>query len=319
MGVGAIAMIREWKTCLTSHAAHWGLPASGDWRFLLYNNYQPQCSDLALFWFHEGGAFPRAVTKVLSEPTRGEREFANLRQAYAAAPEWVPRPLHFGAWGKFWTLWMEGVPGVPFQGSLIPAVLESMTGAVSGMHQAFGKIADAAGEDRWQQTVSEPLKCLASFGPAKAVQEGARGLLTKASADWLQRIPRIPQHGDLYAGNLMVDGARWHAVDWEVFGLIDFAGYDMFTLLLSLLRSGGDDPAQWDPALVRQLPALVRQYAGSVGLSSEDMPMLLPLTLANWFHLQWRDGRVPFCDRLYRTITVYFEQKASWERVFFAA
>ncbi|MEO8367696.1 MAG: aminoglycoside phosphotransferase family protein [Candidatus Solibacter sp.] len=311
-------MISEWKTYLTSHAAQWGLPASGDWRFLLYNNYQPQCSDLNLFWFHEGGAYPRAVTKVLRESARGEREFANLLQAHASAPRWVPRPLHFGALGKFWTLWMEGVPGVPFQGSVTPAVLESMVGAVSGIHQAFSKAGSPVRGDRWQQTVAEPLQSLSSFGASKAVRDGASRLTAKASAEWLRQIPQIPQHGDLYAGNLLVQDDRWHVVDWEVFGLIDLAGYDLYTLLLSLLRSGGDELAHWDPELVRQIPALVKKYANSVGLDGKDMPALLPLTLANWFHLQWRDGRLPFCDRLYRTINSYFEQEASWERVFFA-
>jgi hypothetical protein len=309
-------MISEWRACLTSRAAQWGLPESGDWQFILYNNYHPHCSDLDLFWFHNGGAFPRAVTKISRDPGRGEREFANLRHAYALAPNWVPRPLYFGAQGNFWSLWMEGVPGFPFQGSLTPGVLQSMVKAVSGIHRAFEKSGTAQRPDRWQRMVSEPLQSLESFGPAGAVREGARRIAARASAEWLKRIPQIPQHGDLYAGNLLADGDRWRVVDWESFGLTDLPAYDLYTLLLSLLSSDGDGPTQWNTALVQQIPALVTAYAKSVGLAAEDMPVLLPLTLANWFHLQWRDGRSRFCDRLYRTVIDYFEHEESWERAF---
>ena len=319
MGIGTIVMISEWKTCLTSRAAQWGLPESGDWQFILYNNYHPHCSDLDLFWFHNGGAFPRAVTKISRDPGRGEREFANLQQAHASAPTWVPRPLYFGAQGKFWTLWMEGVPGAPFQGSLTPAVVRSMVQAVTGIHQALAKSGTALRPDRWQQMVAEPLQSLAAFGPSGVVQEGARRVVAQASEEWLKRIPQIAQHGDLYAGNMLVEGDRWRVVDWEGFGLTDLPAYDLYTLLLSLLRPKGHGPAAWDAALVQQVPALTSGYARTLGLAAGDMRTLLPLTLANWFHLQWRDGRTQFCDQLYRTVADYFEHEESWERVFSAA
>jgi len=311
-------MISEWKACLAGNAAQWGMPESGDWRFLLYNNYHPHCSDMDLFWFHNGGTYPRAVTKILREPTRGEREFANLRQVYAFASEWVPRPLHFGPQGRFWTLWMEGVPGAPFQGSLTPEVLQSMTAAVSGIHRALIGTA-VKSEGRWQRVVAAPLESLAAFGDAAAVREGCDRIRARASAEWLDGVPEIPQHGDLYAGNLLVDGDRWRVVDWEGFGLTDLPAYDLYTLLLSLLRPDGHGPAEWNARLMQQMPSLVEAYGKRIGLAAGDMPVLLTLTLANWFYLQWRDGRTEFSERLYRTIQDHFEHEASWERVFFSA
>jgi hypothetical protein len=43
---------------------------------------------------------------------------------------------------------------------------------------------------------------------------------------------------------------------------------------------------------------------------------LLPLTLANWFYLQWTDGRVEFSNRLYPAIKDYFENRERWENIF---
>jgi Ser/Thr protein kinase RdoA (MazF antagonist) len=312
-------MISQWKACLTSHAAQWGLPESGDWRFMLYNNYHPHCSDIDLFWFHNGGAFPRAVVKLSNEPGRGEREFENLKQAHALAPEWVPRPLHFGADGKFWALWMEGVPGAPFRGEVTSDVLRSMAGVVSGMHRAFRKTGGESPEDRWRRIVAEPLKTLETFGASQVVRSGVRRVREQASMEWLARIPEIPQHGDLYAGNLLTDGGRWHVIDWESLGATNLPAYDLYTLLLSLLRADGDGPAKWNATLAREIPAVVQGYAKNFGLTPGDMAILLPLTLASWFELQWRDGRSQFCDGLYRTITEYCKDEASWGRVFFPA
>ena len=75
-------MISEWKACLAGNAAQWGMPESGDWRFLLYNNYHPHCSDMDLFWFHNGGTYPRAVI----ERGQGDGHGAILGQRSGYAP-----------------------------------------------------------------------------------------------------------------------------------------------------------------------------------------------------------------------------------------
>jgi Ser/Thr protein kinase RdoA (MazF antagonist) len=193
-----------------------------------------------------------------------------------------------------------------------------MAKVVSGIHQAFSNTGTANPQDRWRRAVVEPLQTLDAFGPSEAVRSGVRRVTAQASLEWLKGIPEIPQHGDLYAGNMLIDGDRWHVVDWENFGLSDLPAYDLYTLLVSLLRSDGGGPAQWKPELVREIPALVEAYAKSFGLTAGDIAILLPLTLANWFHLQWRDGRRHFCDGLYRTITEYFEYETLWQRAFFS-
>src|SRR2546423_1772691 len=100
-------MMSRWKAFLLESAKQWDLPKGGEWSFLFNNNYHPHCSNLNLLWFHDGGQFPRVVTKLFHEPEIPKREFENLTRAYACAPSWIPKPLHFGYEGEFWTLWME--------------------------------------------------------------------------------------------------------------------------------------------------------------------------------------------------------------------
>jgi hypothetical protein len=37
------------------------------------------------------------------------------------------------------------------------------------------------------------------------------------------------------------------------------------------------------------------------------------LTLVNWFHLQWSDGRRAFSERMYRTMERYFSAADLWD------
>jgi Phosphotransferase enzyme family len=311
-------MINEWKACLLSRAKQWGVPASGDWRFLFYNNYHPQCSDMDVLWFHNGQQFPGVVTKISREPGRPEREFANLQQVHASAPQWVPEPLHFGAQGNLWMLWMKGVPGMRFTGKHTPDVLRTMAGTVTSIHKAVARPPGSARVDRYRRTVAEPLEALTEFGTSVAVREGCRRLAARATVELIGALPVVPQHGDLYAGNLLENGGHWYVVDWESFGMVDLPMYDLYTLLLSMLQTRGSVPAEWSPELTGQMPSLVKKYAQELGVPLLDVPVLLPLTLANWFYIQWSDGRAKFSAGLYEVIEGYFAHESSWEKVFFA-
>jgi hypothetical protein len=311
-------MISEWKAFLLESVAEWGLPRAGEWSFLFNNNYHAHYSGFNLLWFHDGSQYPRVVAKICREPRLVQREFENLKHAYRRAPAWVPRPLHFGSQGEFWMLWMEGVPGLPFGANAgsSPAVLRSMVEMLGLMHGAFRKDAVEPGLDRYRRMISQPLQTLGQFGPSASVREGCAMVAAKTSVEWVDSQPVIPQHGDLFRANVLLYRRQWHVIDWENFGMTDFPFYDLLTLLFSLLLGGGETPDQWDSSLVKQVPVLIECYAQGLGLSPADVPLLLPLTLANWFHLQWSDGRKEFTMRMYRTIQDYFEHVNVWERVF---
>ena len=112
---------------------------------------------------------------------------------------------------------------------------------------------------------------------------------------------------------------QWRIVDWESFGATDLPFYDLCTLLVSCFQAYGETPDQWDRSRANQTSGLVRQYAKRLNLSAGDIRLLLPLTLVNWFHLQWSDGRKEFTRRMYKTIQHYFEHTNVWERVFLGA
>jgi len=311
-------MIGQWKQFLLDQALEWGVPGTGEWSFLLHNNYQPHYSNLNLLWFHNGDQFPRVVTKVYREPRILEREFENLKQAFSRAPKWVPKPLYLGSQGGFWTLWMEGVPGLPFHAAhdYAPATLRSMVEMLISMHAGLRQPLEKSDGNRYRRSVLSPLEMLAQFEDSDLIREGCARIAAGATVDWINSLPMIPQHGDLFAGNLLRYRRKWHVIDWESFGAVDLPFYDLFTLLLSLLRAGGEFPEQWDRSLLRQVPALIECYARGLGLSSADVRLLLPLTLANWFHLQWSDGRHQFTVRMFATIRHYFENSDAWEAVF---
>ncbi len=309
-------MIGYCRNVLRQHAREWNIPDGGEWRVLLSNNYQPNYSTLALFWFQNGAEFPSVVTKVFGSPEIPTREFENLRAAHAVAPALVPRPLHVGHSGERWMLWMEGMPGRPFHarkdssGARLAAVVD----ALLSIHRA--KERQSAGGDRRCRMVSEPLSSLEQFGDAEPVRAGCARLSALCSEEWLRSVAVIPQHGDFCANNLLSYRNEWRFVDWENYGAIDLPFYDLFTFLISLLRRGEEQPESWNPSLVAQAPGLIDRYARGLNEEFANLSLFLPLTLANWFHLHFVDGRRAFTARMYKTIQHYFEHADLWEEVF---
>jgi len=308
-------MITIWKRVLLERAAEWNLPEDERWRFLFHNNYQPHSSSINLLWFHDREKFPRVVTKIYREPKILKREFESLVQARGDLSDIVPRPLHFGVEGKFWTLWMEGVPGLRLRAfdKHRPVVLRTLTEAVLAMHLASRKHQSTFGSDRYGHLVSEPLRTVSLFGSSAAVREGCAKVAAEISSDWINSLLIVPQHGDLFFGNVLLHHQHWYIVDWETYGKVDLPLYDLLTLFLSLILAQGPIPERWSPELIGQMPGLINAYSRGLGLHPADIRLLFPLTLVNWFHIQWEDGRQEFTSALYRTIDQYFQSRDLWE------
>jgi aminoglycoside phosphotransferase (APT) family kinase protein len=310
-------MIGAWKNILLENAAEWRLPAGGEWNFLVHNNYHPHGSYLNILWFHNGGQFPRVVVKCSSDAAEVKREFENARLAHQCAPDVVPAPLHVGHQGELWGFWMEGVPGSVLRtaGGLAPRVSHSLADMVASLHSAVRR-EGRPDPDRYRRMVQEPLAAVARFGSSASVLAGCSRLAAEVSPQWVASLPSIPQHGDLYAGNILSHRDRWYIVDWENFGQIDLPFFDLLTLFYSLLRDSGKTPETWDPDLMDHLPSLIRAYAQRLGLSTGDISLLLPLTLANWFNLHLKQNRKAFTEDMYQAIQTYFETPQPWERAF---
>jgi hypothetical protein len=309
-------MINRCRSVLKQNARQWNITERGDWRVLLINNYQPNYSTLSLFWFQMDDQFPSVVTKVFGDPKIPTREFEHLKEVHAVAPALVPRPLHVGQAGGSWMLWMEGKPGWPFRPrkDSSSARLGSVVDALVSIHRSVQRGPGTG--DRHRRMVSEPLNTLQQFGRAPSVREGCGRLAARCTEQWLGSLAVIPQHGDFFLNNLLFHRNQCCLLDWESYGAIDLPFYDLLTFLISLLRGAGEAPESWSPSLIRQVPGLIHRYASGLGGDMPDVSVLLPLTLANWFHLQWVDGRREFTGRMYRTIEHYFEHADLWEEVF---
>lgn len=311
-------MIEECKRYMLEHADEWGVPARGDWKALFYNNYHPHTVSLNLLWFHSGEAFPRVVTKLCRQPETARHEFESLQQVYASAGEFAPRPLHFGQHGSNWGVWMAGVPGFPFDVSerISGEAIRSVAGMVTKMHRLLMAANRDGRPGRYRRTVTEPLRALAEFGTSAEILEGCRRLQGEVTEEWLDSLPAIPQHGDLYAGNLISHGGRWYAIDWESFGAVDLPVYDLFTVLFSIWCVNGETPGACGPAATREIGGCMRSYCEEMGIPTAAIRLLVPLVLVNWFFVQWSDGRQKFATRMYKTIGNYFSNTGSWEKVF---
>jgi hypothetical protein len=308
-------MIEGWKNVLLEKSQDWGLPTGNDWHFLLHNNYHPHYSNINLLWFYGSENWPRVVTKIFPEPSIPEREFENLIQVSREIPTLVPRPLQLTHEGRFWALWMTGIAGSrPHPNdSHSPATLRSLGETVLSMQLAMRKERSLFGADRYRRIVSDPINTLASFGDSSVVHAGCRCLEAEIQVNWLDRLPAIPQHGDLFFGNLLSSGKIWYVLDWEAYGITDLPLYDLFTLSLSLLLARGPVPERWPPSLATQIRNIIRACAGNLGLSQPIVRLLLPLSLVNWFHVQWKDGRKQFADTMYATIEKYFARRQAWD------
>jgi aminoglycoside phosphotransferase (APT) family kinase protein len=311
-------MLGVWKTFLLGRLAEWRLPAGGDWTFVIHNNYHPHYSNLNVMWFHDADTFPRVVVKFSNDHARLKKECENIQLAHKLAPALVPNPLHSGLQGHLWSLWMEGVPGSVLSTSKAPSpeILRSLVDMVASLHAAFRRVPQGVDKDRYQHMVQEPLQAVAKFGSSTAVTTGCSELASSISSQWLNSLPTIPQHGDLFAGNILSYRDRFYVVDWEGFGTIDLPFCDLFPLLYSFLRDSGKSPAMWSPTLIRQLPSLVRSYTQRLELIPDDVSLLLPLALTNWFYAHLKEGRKAFTNEMYRTIVQYFEQPEPWQQAF---
>jgi hypothetical protein len=283
----------------------------------LHNNYHPHCSNVNLFWFHGTDRYPAVVAKVFQSPGLPSREFENQSRASTQAPFCVPKPLYFGQHGnRFWAVWMEGVRGFPLseRETRDRDTITSVAATIARMHAAFGLAPVEV--TRYARLVEQPVNALRGCGDAKAVLNGCENLLRECSPEWLRSVPAVPQHGDLFSGNVVGERTTHYILDWETLNEIDLPFYDMITLLLSCLGSGGKNPEQWDRTMQEQTTLLLSMYAERLNLSPGDVRLLLPLTLVNWSYIHLKGGRANFSRRLYSMLASYFANRVKWEKVF---
>jgi aminoglycoside phosphotransferase (APT) family kinase protein len=310
-----VDVIKNWQQILTTRALEWGLPAGNDWTFLFHNNYQPTASTINLLWFYADERFPRAVTKMARDRRILAREYRNLQEMYGVAKRYVPRPMHLGESGGFTMLWMEGVPGQRILGRYSKSLLGELTDILISIHKAVRHDATEPASRRHARLVAEPLEAAIAHGGSAAVRNGCSAVLAAATVEWVAGLPVIPQHGDLYLDNVLQHRDVCRIVDWENYGANDLPFHDLLTLLISFLRASAGRTGSWNPRLRNLIPALIDRYTRALQLSRATVAVILPVTLANWFHLHWTEQR-PAAEVMYAVLQHYFEHQSDWQETF---
>lgn len=301
-------MIGEWKAVLSSHALQWNLPAEGRWKFFVHNNYQPNYSGVNIFWFHNEGRDPLVVTKVFPESSLANQEFRNLIDAHDCAPGEVPKPYGLFEHRQLWALWMSGISGSRLTSKLLSdSVVDRLCDTLVTIQKGVAARRSAI-PSRYKESICAPLEFAAKR--SAAIAEECHRTLAAYAKRTLVGTPALPQHGDFYSGNLIIDeNKRLGIVDWELFGNLDLPFYDIVRFLFSLDTAWAPD--RWNVAVQWYARRLIARYANALRTDVQEFASLLPLLLANWHYRQpLPEGKA----LALRALEDYFTRSAEWER-----
>lgn len=308
-------MIKICERFLYQQAEEWNIKLKAPINFFIFNNYHLESTNINIFWFQKRQRFPFLVTRLSHDGDALEREYDHLCQVESYHVDSAPRPLHYGPLGGFFTMWMTGLPGTRFQpdASRLRRHLDTLISTVLTMHSRLRGAAQPANEQRVKRVLDDPINSVLNYKNSTVIHRGYHAVHLASRDLVASSLPVIPQHGDLFLGNILWDKQRFYFVDWEEFNTIDLPCYDIFTLLLSILQSFSQSPAAWPKRLTRLMASQLRRYAAVLGLSSDIQRVLLPLTLANWFHRQYIQGHQKSAQQKYTWIENYFEHEALWQ------
>lgn len=253
---------------------------------LMHNCFDRTTSSVLLFLFSRGARSPDVVVKLCRNVGVVKREFDTLHLLRGQAAGLAPEPLFFENVEGFGALGMRALAGRSLgTWEERMACLPGVVGWLIGFQRATTLDPLEPGDALAQY--SAPFEQLVRLGrdPSSAGELARMGALAKAAISGAS-LPRIPQHGDFYFGNILVQGDRIGVVDWEDFGTSVLPGYDLFTLLLHEV-AGQDGPGRVsgnpeDP-LARRIRGATRTYFEAFGVAPAVARAILLYTLAQQF------------------------------------
>jgi len=185
----------------------------------------------------------------------------------------------------------EYLPGEPFSQSIAALGPAAMARAVDGVLALADTVSrTAAAKAPAELVVGGPVVIASRAAPV--LEYLAAGLLPPGQVTALGRamedvgaVPGLPQHGDLWPGNVLRRRDGWTLLDFELFGLVDVPLYDVLHFLRTSwdLRAGcadRTDAATWlesfasdsaDTALARTILRAKRDDMGLTGAQVRGM------------------------------------------------
>ena len=233
--------------------------ASGPLHFLKFSTVTSgsRTGDKVIFLvFAAGASLPFLCIKtVRTYQSKGVilKNFANLRMLHEMAErsghgDLFARPLH---------LYDDGENVASFEtacaGRKLPLTrgrIEAVIAAYKGFHAFAAKEGSLVPGEIWEEKMPPEVHSYLATLPSCAYT-----------------LPRIPEHADLTADNMLWEGERLHIIDYDYAGTTDLAGFDLFGLLR---RFAPEDIRALCEAL---LPAYLEAIGASVPL--EAYPRLL--------------------------------------------
>lgn len=295
----------------------------GEWcqppaQVFMYNNCDSSNSSILLIIFARGMKHPGVVVKLCRRIMIGKREYENLCAVQDRIRHLSPVPLFFDTIDSFGVLGMSALPGNRISTwdervDRLPALVDRLISFHRSVH--LGNM----DEDHSVRCFREPFEAVrklkgyteivATFG---RMGEALTPLFQKTS------LPRLPQHGDFYFDNILIDGERISVVDWEDFGEIFLPGYDLFCLLLNfydpLDRQEGKRFFE-DSCLGAAMRKGIEVYFRAFGLPPDLAGGILAFTLIQQFLHSQRLGRSS-AEVLWHRLAGFVQQPERFDRLF---
>lgn len=201
-------------------------------RVLIYNNFDLTTNSILLLVFEEI-AEPKVVVKLCKNVPVLQREFQNLDMVYRLCEDFVPRPLFFQIVDEYGMLGMQALRGrrvakLEQRIATLPLVVSQLILFHKKVRGGFHSLSEL------RNFVLEPFRDIKALAYDDEVQRFYATLadsLERALQD--QPFPEVPQHGDFYFDNILLDGNHIHLLDWEDFGECSMPAFDLFCLFLN--------------------------------------------------------------------------------------
>jgi hypothetical protein len=312
-------MIGELEKILCESSSKWGLGPLRDVRHFVYNNFHPHCTNINVFWFSGKKDYPIAFTRISRDPAPLQHEHASLQRIHDSGVLCTPRPLAFSPLSVFHCLWMTGLPGcrVKYGDPGVGSYLTKLVDALGSIHNQIRSQPSKSVVSRTESFLTQPLQSLCKFGGTTVASLFQKGYQDTSMQLLEGSLSTVPQHGDMSAGNVLRDGKNFFFVDWENFNILDFPAFDLFTLLTSILYGFGDDPGAWPASVTRQMPSSIHRYCKQISIPFEVAEHLFYLTLLNWFHIQYLEGREAGYNHKFRMLESAMNKKGLWLKTLF--
>lgn len=253
-------------------------------------------SHVLLFVFPPGAARPSLVAKVPrsdASPPALAREAINLRALESLAAGALPGVPRLVPTSSLPGLLETVVPGREIHPARVrrdpDRYLEAVVSWLIDLHVASRRLCGDA-PSWWADSVERPLQRIeALFAPGTRERELTES--TRALAEPLRAagVPRVFEHGDLSAPNLLLDEDRVGVVDWELGNPDGLPASDLFFFLtfVAFARSGANSTHRCREAFREAFfvdgawtQRWVRRYAARLELDSGSLPALFVLTWA---------------------------------------